>query len=117
MADPSPVSFFDRPNSYVGRSPTRPNAKRHLAGRGNFVDDIKLPRMLHAAMVRSPYAHAEILSIDVSEAKALPGVVSIITGDDLEGVCKPVVGVLVHLEGLRSPPQMPLAHGRARWQG
>ena len=52
------LSKFDRPNSYIGRSVARPNAKRLLAGRGRYVTDMKLPRMLHAAFVRSPYAHA-----------------------------------------------------------
>ena len=51
---------LDRPNSYIGRSVPRPNAKRLLEGRGNFVDDIVLPRMLHVVFVRSPYAHARI---------------------------------------------------------
>jgi carbon-monoxide dehydrogenase large subunit len=117
MADQSPVSFFDRPNSYVGRSVTRPNARRLLAGRGRYVDDMKLPHMLHSAFVRSPYAHAKILDIDISEAKAVPGVISIITADDLTDICKSYVGVLVHLEGLKSAPQHPLAKERATWQG
>jgi len=54
---------FDAPNSYVGRSVTRPNARRLAQGRGQYVDDIVLPRMLHVAYVRSPYAHARIVSI------------------------------------------------------
>ena len=44
---------FDRPNSYIGRSVARPNAKRLLAGRGRYITDLVLPRMLHAAFVRS----------------------------------------------------------------
>ena len=61
---------LDRPNSYIGRSVPRPNAKRLLEGRGHFVDDIVLPRMLNVVFVRSPYAHARILSIDTAAAQS-----------------------------------------------
>ena len=88
------LSKLDRPNSYIGRSVTRPNAKRLLAGKGRYVTDIKLPRMLHAAFVRSPYAHARILSIDTSTAAAMQGVHLIATGDDLARLCKPWVETL-----------------------
>ena len=69
----APLTPLDRPNSYIGRSVPRPNAKRLLAGRGRYVTDIVLPRMLHAAFVRSPYAHARIVSIDMEAAKTMPG--------------------------------------------
>ena len=111
------ITPYDRPNSYIGRSVARPNARRLLAGRGTYVDDVVLPRMLHAAFVRSPYAHAEILAIDASAAQALPGVVRIVSGAELAQICKPWVGVLSHLQGMRSPPQYPLAVGKACWQG
>lgn len=108
---------FDRPNSYIGKSVPRPDSKRLLEGRGQFVDDLQLPRMVHAAFLRSPFAHAEIKGFDLAEARKVPGVVAIYTGQDLVGVVEPYVGVLSHLAGLRSAPQMPLAVGRARWQG
>ena len=54
-----------------------------LTGRGRFVDDIKLPGMLHACFVRSPHAHARIASIDVAAARAMPGVHAVLTADDL----------------------------------
>lgn len=108
---------FDAPNSYVGRSVTRPNARRLTQGRGQYVDDIVLPRMLHVAYVRSPHAHARIVGIDAKKAAAMPGVVRIATGADIAMVCKPWVGVLTHLAGMRSPPQYPLAIEVARWQG
>ena len=60
MSDPAGLSALDLPNSYIGRSVPRPNARRLLQGRGTFVDDIRLPRLCHAAFVRSPYAHARI---------------------------------------------------------
>ena len=111
------LSFFDRPNSYIGRTVPRPDARRLLQGRGQYIDDLQLPRMVHAAFVRSPHAHARIDSIDIAAATALPGVVAIYTGRDLAGTVTPYVGVLTHLQGLRSPPQMPLALDKACWVG
>jgi len=108
---------FDSPNSYVGRSVTRPNARRLAQGRGQFVDDMVLARMLHVAYARSPHAHARIANIDRSKAQAMPGVVRVVTGAEIALVCKPYVGVLTHLAGMRSPPQYPLAVDVARWQG
>ena len=111
------VTIHDRPNSYIGRSVPRPDAKRLLHGRGAFTDDLRLPRMLHAAYLRSPHAHADILSIDAAEAEAAPGVVAVITGKNVAEIAEPYVGVLTHLQGMRSPPQYPLAMDRVRWQG
>ncbi|MEE2761512.1 MAG: xanthine dehydrogenase family protein molybdopterin-binding subunit [Pseudomonadota bacterium] len=111
------VTIHDRPNSYIGRSVPRPDAKRLLHGRGAFTDDLRLPRMLHAAYLRSPHAHADILSIDTAEAEAAPGVVAVITGKNVAEIAEPYVGVLTHLQGMRSPPQYPLAMDRVRWQG
>jgi carbon-monoxide dehydrogenase large subunit len=108
---------FDAPNSYVGRSVTRPNARRLAQGRGRYVDDIVLPRMVHVAYVRSPHAHAKIVKIEAKKAAAMPGVVRVVTGAEIAMVCKPYVGVLTHLAGMRSPPQHPLAVDIARWQG
>ncbi|HEX6001890.1 MAG TPA: xanthine dehydrogenase family protein molybdopterin-binding subunit [Hyphomicrobiaceae bacterium] len=111
------LSSADRPNSYIGRSVTRPNAKRLLAGRGRYVTDLQLPRMLQAAFVRSPYAHANIRSIDTSEAAAMPGVHLIATGQDLARLCKPWVGTLDHFAGMKSSPQLPLAVDKVVWAG
>jgi len=69
--------------THVGRSIRRKEDPRMIAGRANYVDDIVLPGMLHAAIVRSPEAHAAILSIDKSAAEARPGVVGVFTGEDL----------------------------------
>ena len=102
-----PLTIFDRPNSYIGKSVPRPDALRLVEGRGSFVDDIQLPRMVHAAFVRSPHAHAKISKIDTLEAGKLDGVVAIFAGRDFDEHVTPWVGVLSHLQGLRSPPQMP----------
>jgi carbon-monoxide dehydrogenase large subunit len=108
---------LDRPNSYIGRSVPRPNLRRLLQGRGRYVDDIRLPRMLHVAFVRSPYAHAAIEAIDKSAAEQSPGVVAVVTGAELASYCTPWVGVLSHLEGLKSQPQHAIAVSKACWQG
>jgi len=109
---------FDRPNSYVGRTVTRDGAKRAVAGRGRYTDDITLPRMLHAAFVRSPYAHAKILGIDTAAAKAQPGVALVMTGAELARLCTgPWVGTLTCFEGMKSAPQYPMAVDRACWHG
>ena len=72
--------------SYVGQPVKRFEDPKLITGRGCFVDDIKLPGMLHAAVLRSPYAHARIRSIDISAARNLPGVMAIVTGADIAGV-------------------------------
>ena len=71
------LSPLDRPNSYIGRSVPRPNLARLLQGRGQYVSDLVLPRMVHVAFVRSPYAHARILRIDCEAARTRPGVVAV----------------------------------------
>jgi carbon-monoxide dehydrogenase large subunit len=114
---PSVLSALDRPNSYIGRSVPRPNLARLTTGRAQFVSDVVLPRMTHVAFVRSPHAHARIVSIDTGAAKQAPGIVAVVTGAELVPVMTPWVGVLTHLVGLKSAPQYPLAVDRACWQG
>ncbi len=70
--------------SGMGHRMKRKEDPRFIQGRGNYVDDIKLPGMLYMDIVRSPYAHAKILNIDASAALAMPGVLAVITGKDLE---------------------------------
>ena len=74
----------------IGRSVLRREDRRLLTGRGVFVDDLKLPGMLHAAIVRSQLAHARIVAVDVTTAAAVPGVVAVVTGDDLVKALGPV---------------------------
>ena len=106
-----------RSASPIGAPLPRTNAQRLLAGRGQYVDDITLPRMLHAAVLRSPHAHARIGGMDVAAAAAVPGVVRILTGRDIAAICDPYVGTLQHVPGMQSSPQFPLAVERACWQG
>jgi aerobic carbon-monoxide dehydrogenase large subunit len=67
----------------VGRSLKRREDPKLITGQGQYLDDIKLPGMVHAVLVRSPYAHANIKRIDTSAAKAHPGVVAVFTGEDM----------------------------------
>ncbi|HSR41602.1 MAG TPA: molybdopterin cofactor-binding domain-containing protein, partial [Longimicrobiales bacterium] len=68
----------------MGHRMKRKEDPRFIRGSGRYVDDIKLPGMLYMDIVRSPYAHAKIKSIDASEALAMPGVLAVITGKDLQ---------------------------------
>ncbi len=111
------LSREDLPNSYIGRAVPRPNARKLVEGRATYTDDVTLPRLVHAAFLRSPHAHARIISIDASEALKVPGVVRVFTGADLARVCDPWVAVLAHLKGMKSAPQYPLPLERATWQG
>ncbi len=69
---------------FTGASVKRSEDPRILTGAGHYVDDVRLPGMLHATFVRSPFAHARITSIDVTEARKAPGVIAVLTGEDLE---------------------------------
>jgi carbon-monoxide dehydrogenase large subunit len=111
------LTSLDRPNSYIGRSVPRPNAKRLLAGRGRYVSDLRLPRMLYAAFLRSPYAHAKIVSINTDEARTLEGVHLVAIGADLAKICTPWIGTLDHFKGMTSAPQLPLPLDRVVWAG
>ncbi|MFH0844625.1 MAG: molybdopterin cofactor-binding domain-containing protein [Pseudomonadota bacterium] len=68
--------------SIIGKSIPRPDARAKATGAAIYTDDIQLPGMLHARFLRSPIAHARIVHVDVSKAKALPGVKCVITGND-----------------------------------
>ncbi|MGA8613772.1 MAG: xanthine dehydrogenase family protein molybdopterin-binding subunit [Xanthobacteraceae bacterium] len=114
---PSGLTALDRPNSYIGRSVPRPNLARLTQGRGQYVSDVVLPRMVHVAFLRSPHAHARIKNIGAEQAKKAPGVVAVVAGAELAKVITPWVGVLTHLKGIKSAPQHAIAVDRACWQG
>ena len=65
----------------IGHRVRRKEDDRLIRGKGTFIDDVTLPRMLHMAILRSPYAHAKINGIDTSKASAVPGVVAVVTGE------------------------------------
>ena len=74
---------------WVGKSIPRKEDARLIRGQGRFVDDQHSTDMLHLHLLRSPYSHAKIISIDVSKAEALPGVVCTLTGDELAAQSQP----------------------------
>jgi aerobic carbon-monoxide dehydrogenase large subunit len=88
---------------YTGASIKRSEDPRILTGAGRYVDDIKLPGMLHAAFVRSPLPHGLVLSVDVSAAQALPGVIAVLTGADLDAMTVPAPDPLLDLIGSTGP--------------
>ncbi len=111
---------------YVGRSVPRKEDERLLSGAGMFVADIVLPRMLHVAFVRSPVAHGRIKSIDTAQARRAPGVVEVLTGEDIRPFLKPVPGMqnrppkrwreaVEH--DINIPDQPILATGKVRYAG
>ena len=67
----------------IGARVLRVEDPRILTGRGRYIDDITLPGMLHAAFMRSTVPHGRLVSVDASEARELPGVVAVYTGDDI----------------------------------
>jgi CO/xanthine dehydrogenase Mo-binding subunit len=84
-----------------------------LRGEGAFVDDIPLANPLHAAFVRSPYARAKIKSIDVSAARAHPGVVAVYTADDIGVIDREMPLLIPHPSMTDARTQRPLAKGDA----
>ena len=95
----------------LGHSVRRKEDDRFIRGKGNYVDDIVLPEMLHMELLRSPVAHARINSIDTSRAGALPGVVAVITGEAL------AAHNLAWMPTLSGDTQAVLATDKVRFQG
>jgi CO/xanthine dehydrogenase Mo-binding subunit len=75
---------------WIGKSLNRVEDPRFLRGEGRYIDDIKLENMAHAAIVRSPHAHALIVSIDTTKAQAYPGVIRVVTGADVAARAAPL---------------------------
>lgn len=101
----------------IGTSVPRREIRRLAHGRGRYTDDFAMARMVHVAFVRSPHAHARILSIDVEAASKLDGVVRVFTGADIAAVCTPLVAVAPNRKGHKSAPQHVMAKGTTFWQG
>jgi aerobic carbon-monoxide dehydrogenase large subunit len=105
-------------NGFVGRAMRRKEDPRLITGRGIYTDDIVLPGTLHAAIVRSPEAHAKIVSIDTAGAAAIEGIDAVFTGEDMTDMAAPCPmvwvppGVDVHV-----PDHWPLARGKVGYVG
>jgi aerobic carbon-monoxide dehydrogenase large subunit len=94
----------------MGHSIKRKEDLRFIQGKGNYVDDVNLPGMVYGQLVRSPYAHARLKSVSTDKAKALPGVLAIITGEDL------AKAGLAWMPTLSGDKQMVLATGKVLFQ-
>lgn len=96
--------------------------KRIISGNGRFLDDLQFPNMAHLAFVGSTHAHAEILGIDACEAMKIPGVLQVITGEQMKASIRPMppharLDELVELFGWtwRNPTVYPLAVDKVRF--
>lgn len=89
-----------------------------LTGEGKFVDDLSVPGALHLAVIRSPYAHARVTSVDVSGALSLPGVVAAFSGADLAAEwAAPMPCAWAVTEDMKNPPHFPLAVDAVHYVG
>ena len=102
----------------IGAAVRRIEDPRILTGRTRYIDDVVVPGMLEAAVLRSPHPHARIRSIDITQAKALPGVFDVIVGADVDAVCLTGQPVIWHLvPGQRMPRTLALATDKVRYVG
>ena len=106
----------------IGQGVRREEDPRLLTGRGYYVNDVNLPNQAYVHILRSPYAHAEIRSIDTTEAKAAPGVLAVFTGTDVAADNLGVPGMPAKWkrpdgEPMKYRPQPPLATDRVRYVG
>ncbi|MBL8128794.1 MAG: xanthine dehydrogenase family protein molybdopterin-binding subunit [Thermomicrobiales bacterium] len=115
---------------FVGAEVRRKEDPRLITGSSTYVDDLKVPGMGVIALVRSPHPHATIVSIDKSAAEAMPGVLAVVTGDELAQFCGSLAGgsaeggsgeeanpIEKEEEAESSPPIWPLARGKVRYVG
>jgi aerobic carbon-monoxide dehydrogenase large subunit len=102
---------------WIGEALARAEDGRFLQGQAQFVGDMQLPSMLHAAFVRSVYAHGHLLGVDVEAARGMPGVRAVLTGADLAGLVDPFP--LLLRDGTEAVSEMHpvLARGRVRYVG
>ena len=107
--------------TYIGKSIKRVEDKRFLTGLGNYTDDIKMPGMTHAYILRSPYAHAKVNSIDTAAAKAHPGVLAVFVGADIDAAIAGVpCGWQVDFKNgdtMKEPPHPLLVRNKVRHVG
>src|SRR5437762_8181673 len=103
-------------NGYIGKSMKRVEDPRLIKGIATYVDDLNLPGLLHAAILRSPHAHAKILSIKTDAAQAVPGVVGVFTGADVNEKCG-LVPCASAMPDLKAPKHTVLAGERVYFVG
>ena len=103
--------------SYVGQSLKRREDERLLQGRGVYVADVQRPGTLHLAMVRSPHAHARIRAIDAAAARACPGVVDVVTFDDVPELARAIPMRMSERGQMNRYLQRPLARDKVRYVG
>ena len=103
----------------LGAPVKRVEDQRLIQGEGNYLDDIKLASMVHMAILRSPYAHANIKSIDTSAAKSMPGVLAVFTGADIPYNPLPMAWPAGGSAGIQNNINMPrvLATDSVKWTG
>src|SRR5262252_7225131 len=101
---------------YVGQAMKRKEDPRLVSGTSTYVDDVVLPGMLHMAITRSIHAHARIKHIDTSKAQKLPGVVAVVTGEEVAAHCAPVPCV-ASLPNMKNAQRQLLAVGKVRFVG
>jgi carbon-monoxide dehydrogenase large subunit len=104
------------PAPYVGRAMKRIEDPRLIKGIGTYTDDLRLPGMLHAAILRSPHAHARVVRIDTRAAQTIAGVVSVLTGAEVNEHCG-TVPCVADIAGLKSPRHTVLAGDRVYFVG
>jgi carbon-monoxide dehydrogenase large subunit len=107
----------DAPATEIGRDRRRKEDQRLITGRTNWTDNITLPGMLHLAMVRSPFAHANIVSIDTAAAKAATNVVTVITGADVADAQGSVPNAWPITKDQVTPAHPPVAVDRVAFAG
>lgn len=103
--------------SYIGAPLRRREDVRFVTGQGQYLDDVRLPDMLHAAILRSPHAHARVRGIDASAALALDGVTAVFTHADMADLMKPIPMRVFPLPGLDNYLQTPLSSDTVRHAG
>ncbi|MBT5050929.1 MAG: xanthine dehydrogenase family protein molybdopterin-binding subunit [Rhodospirillaceae bacterium] len=103
--------------NYIGQSVARLEDRRLLRGEGQFVDDVTLPDMAVMAILRSPHAHARIRSVDLSAARAFPGVIDAFSAGDLDGDLPLIPLRLTPFEGFERFLQAPIAAEKVRFVG
>lgn len=103
---------------YMGRRVLRKEDPELLTGQGSYTDDLAIPGMLHMAVVRSPFAHARINGVDGGRARAMEGVVAVLSGRDMASDwAGPLLMAWPVTDDIRNPSHWPLATDTARYQG